>query len=344
VTLVSPFPHPSARPKIPRRVVALGGGTGLPAVLRGLRETLRVEDRNALTAIVTMADDGGSSGRLRRSMGAPPPGDVRNCLVALSEDEELLAGLFQHRYEGGRELGGHSVGNLILVALAEQTGSFLKAVEVSSNVLRIAGRILPATQDDVRLKAVLEDGTEVVGETRIAECGKRIRTISLIPDTACPTDGVVEAILQADLVVLGPGSLYTSVIPNLLVRGVAGGLQSTPATVVLVANLVSERNEAAGLDMSDHLTVIEEHVGRGIVDAVLVNDGPIESEVLARYKAEGASPLHWPQDGTHDVRVVRRNLLGPGPKLRHDPTATAEGLLAAWDAVNSTCGRGQAEP
>ena len=234
----------SGRGQLPRRVVALGGGTGLPVVLRGLRTLIRGDDRTALTAVVTMSDDGGSSGRLRRTGGHPPPGDVRNCLVALSENEELLASLFQHRFTGSKELAGHTAGNLILVALAEQMGGFLKAVEASSMVLRTAGRILPATQDDVRLEAILEDGSQIVGETNIDACGTKIRRISLRPASASPTPGVLEAIERADLVVLGPGSLYTSVVPNLIVRGIGDALRRTPASVVLVANLVSERGEA----------------------------------------------------------------------------------------------------
>lgn len=318
--------------RIPRRVVALGGGTGLPAVLRGLRYILPRDDES-LTAVVTMADDGGSSGRLRRAMGLPPPGDVRNCLVALAEEEDMLAGLFQHRYGGSEELGGHSVGNLILAALAEKTGSFLKAVEMSSRVLRTAGRILPSTQQDVRLEALLEDGTRLLGETLVNSCEKRIRRISLRPHGVEPTPGVVEAILDADLVVLGPGSLYTSVLPNIVIDAVADAIRRTDATVVLVANLVSEHGESAGLDLQDHLEVVEEHAGEGIVDAVVVHEGPVAEDILARYAEEGAVLLRWPTGRFRRVEVVRRNLLAAGPKLRHDPAATARGLVDAWASV-----------
>ena len=318
----------------PRRVVALGGGTGLPAVLRGLRCRVSHSDVNALTAVVTMSDDGGSSGRLRRAMGLPPPGDVRNCLVALSEEEDLLAGLFQHRYASSTELSGHSVGNLILAALAEQTGSFLKAVEVSSRVLRTRGRILPATQDDVRLQAVLEDGSRLIGETAIEACTQRIRKISLRPRCVPPTVGVIDAILEADLVVLGPGSLYTSLVPNIVVDGVADALQRTAGVVVLVANLVGERGAAARLDLADHLAVIEEHAGSPVVDAVLANDARVGKEITARYRAEGVSPLYW-RERNRDVFVIRKCLLAAGPKLRHDPVATAEGLIAAWAGLRA---------
>jgi uncharacterized cofD-like protein len=302
----------------------------MPAVLRGLRRILKVQDAMAITAVVAMTDDGGSSGRLRRARGLPPPGDIRNCLVALSPEEELLSNLFQHRYEGSEELGGHTVGNLILAALAEQTGSFLKAVEVSAKVLRTTGRILPATLQDVALEALLEDGSRVVGETSIASCGKRIREVSLKPADARATPGVLAAILDADLIVLGPGSLYTSLVPNLVVDGIGGALRGTRAVVVLVANLASERGESSDLDLLGHIGVLEHHVGGEFLDAVLVHEGTIDEQVLARYRAEGATPLSWPVRGHRSIRPIRRNLLAPGEKLRHDPDATAEGLLEAW--------------
>ncbi len=321
------------RPPQPARIVALGGGTGMPAVLRGLKAIATRSDRRALTAVVTMSDDGGSSGRLRKSMGLPPPGDVRKCLVALSESESLLAGLFEHRYGDSPEIGGHSLGNLILAALAEQTGCFLKAVEMSSDVLRTVGRILPSTQVDVTLVAHLDDNSCVRGETAIAACGRRIRRVRLDPDRPAPTAGVIESILEADLVVIGPGSLYTSILPNVVIGGVGEALVATGAQVVLVANLVSERGEASGLDLADHVAVIEEHAGHKILDAVLTNDGPIQPEMLGRYRAEGAVPLTWPTSRSMDIPLFRRNLLAGGPKLRHDPDATARGLLDVWAAL-----------
>lgn len=318
--------------ELPGRVVALGGGNGLPAVLRGLRRFALNGRGIDLTAVVAMSDDGGSSGRLRRGRGLPPPGDVRNCLVALSEKEDLLAGLFKHRYNGAGELGGHNLGNLILAALAEQTGSFLKAVEVSSLVLRTVGRILPVTTQDVVLSAVLEDGSRLAGESAIGSCRKRIRRVSLEPEGAAATPGVVEAIRNADLVVLGPGSLYTSVVPTLALPEVAGALRETRAVRVLVGNLVSERGEGAGLDLEAHLQVIEEHAAGRAVDVVLVHEGTIEPETLDRYREEGTAPLVPRGETVCGRRVVRRSLLADGPKLRHDPEETAAGLLAAWQA------------
>ncbi|HXV75021.1 MAG TPA: uridine diphosphate-N-acetylglucosamine-binding protein YvcK [Candidatus Polarisedimenticolaceae bacterium] len=320
--------------RLPDRVVALGGGTGLPAVLRGLRQLVVDGEMADLTAIVAMSDDGGSSGRLRRSRGLPPPGDVRNCLVALSAEEDLLAGLFQHRYSGAEELGGHNLGNLILAALAEQTGSFLKAVEVSSRVLRTVGRILPVTLEDVSLVATLEDGSRLVGETAIGLCRKQIRSVTLHPRTARPAPESVEAIVQADLVVIGPGSLFTSVLPTLVLDDVARALRDTRAVRVLVGNLVSERGEAAGLTLDDHVRIIEAHAGGAVVDAILVHHGSIDDATLARYQAEGASPLVLQDGGPAGPRVIRRNLLAEGVKLRHDPAATAAGLLLAWHELS----------
>lgn len=318
----------------PRRVVALGGGTGLPAVLRGMRQLVAQGRLTDLTAVVAMSDDGGSSGRLRRSHGVPPPGDVRNCLVALAEEEDLLAGLFQHRYGGESELGGHNLGNLILAALAERTGSFLKAVEVSSRVLRTVGAILPVTLEDVTLEARLADGSTVLGETAIGSCRERIERVVLCPAAAPPTPGVVEAIEEADMVVLGPGSLFTSVLPTLVLNDVALALRRTRAVRVLVANLVTERGAAAGLSLGDHVEVIESHAGGRVLDAILVHVGVVDPEIAQRYAAEGVSPLD--AGGIGGRTVIRCDLLAGGPKLRHEPRATAAGLVEAWRVLKGS--------
>lgn len=320
----------------PREVVAIGGGTGLPSVLRGFRDLVARGDLSGLTAIVTMSDDGGSSGRLRRSRGVLPPGDVRNCLVALSEDEDLMAGLFQHRYGGDKELGGHNLGNLILAALAEQTGSFLKAVEVSSRVLRTSGRILPVTLEDVTLEARCADGSHVSGESAIDGCGKRVDRIRMLPESARPTPGVVEAIHGADLVVLGPGSLYTSVVSNLVLEPVARALRETSAVRVLVGNLVTDRTDPRGCDLQAHIATIESHAGGRVLDVLLMHEGKIEAQVLSRYRIEGASPLELHEEHVSGVRVIRRNLLAAGRKLRHGPSATAGALVDAWRALHTS--------
>jgi uncharacterized cofD-like protein len=322
----------SSLDSLPRRAVALGGGNGLPAVLRGLRQFVASGQMSGLIAVVAMSDDGGSSGRLRRGRGLPPPGDVRNCLIALSEDEDLLAGLFKHRYDGEGELAGHNLGNLILAALSEQKGSFLKAVEVSSLVLRTAGRILPVTTEDVSLTAELDDGSTLMGESTIGRCLKRIRRVSLRPSTARPTPGVVESILDAELVVIGPGSLFTSVIPTLVLADVGRALRETRAVRVLAANMVSERGESSGLDLGDHLRILEAHAGGRVVDAIVVHEGPIAGGTLRRYEEEGATPLVLADEMIEGRTVVRGNLLAAGPKLRHEPHATAQALLSAWRA------------
>ena len=327
--------EPSIRPAaVPRRIVAIGGGTGLPGVLRGLRQLVDASEPSNLTAIVTMSDDGGSSGRLRRSRGLPPPGDIRNCLVALSAEEDLLAGLFQHRYDGGEELGGHNLGNLILAALAEQTGSFLKAVEVSSRVLRTVGRILPVTLDDVRLEATTASGKMISGESAINDCDEPIRELRLSPQDARPASGVVEAIRDADLVALGPGSLYTSLLPNLVLPEVAQALRETRAVRVLVGNLVTEPGECPDLGLAGHVRVLCEHARGDVVDVLLIHDGEIPADVRARYRAEGTQPLEAPEDLPSSVRILSRPLADDGPKLRHESLSTAQALLAAWRTVH----------
>lgn len=314
---------------MPRRVVAIGGGTGLPSMLRGFKEKMGPEATEGLTAIVTMTDDGGSSGRLRRGLGVLPPGDLRNCMVALAPEEDLFSALFQHRFADCPELGGHTLGNLVLAALAERTGSFQRAVETSGRVLRIRGRILPATLDDVRLEAELEDGATIRGESAIGTCDREIRRIRLAPRRATPAPGVLDAIAEADLIVVGPGSLYTSVVPNLLVEGLADALRASPATCIYVGNLVHEPGEGRATEGAEHLRVLERHAGAPFVDRLVVHHGTFDAPRLERYLAEGSRPLDW-TDVPPGLPVTRVALLADGPKLRHDPTTTVDAILDAW--------------
>jgi len=316
----------------PTNVVAFGGGTGLPAVLRGLRGLLQEGKLEQLTAVVTMTDDGGSSGRLRRSRGVLPPGDLRNCLVALANEEDLMARLFQHRYEGAEgELAGHAVGNLILTALAEQSGCFLNAVEMSSRVLNVVGRILPVTLTNVSLQATLVDGSTVLGETKVGSSGAGgIRRVRLSPELAEPTPGVLESIRDADLIVLGPGSLYTSVVPILLVDGVAEAMRSARAPVLLVGNIVSEPGETDRLGLADHLRVIEQHAGGNFIDGLVLHEGAIPAELLARYERDGARVLNWNPSIGGAPSVQSADLVAAGDKIRHDPEAVAGALVSAW--------------
>ena len=306
------------------RVVAIGGGTGLSTLLRGLKR--RTEH---LTAIVTVTDDGGSSGRLRRELGVLPPGDVRNCLVALADDESLMSALFSYRFTAGG-LAGHSFGNLFLAALTEITGDFDRAIKESSKVLAIRGTVLPSTTRDVRLHALLSDGREVAGESRIGRAPVSVQRVWLEPGDAEALPLALERIRQAQVVVLGPGSLFTSIVPNLLVRGIREALVQTAAPVVYVANVMTQPGETAGFDALAHLDGIIRHVGTGVVDVMLVNAAPVAAESLARYVAQGAEPVAWGRGETvyRGVRVIPRDLVGWGEHIRHDPERLADLVLA----------------
>jgi len=318
------------------RVVALGGGTGLSTLLRGLKEHLapggdaRLKHCIAdLAAIVTVTDDGGSSGRLRRDYRILPPGDIRNCLVALSDDETLLGRLFQYRFHAGRGLRGHSFGNLFLTALSHVSGDFIEAVRVSGQVLAIRGRIFPSTLDNVTLEATLKDGQRVQGETRITRSGKPIRRIALAPRQAKPLPEALEAIALADLIVLGPGSLYTSILPDLLVPEITRAIVNAPGTCVYIANLMTQPGETEGYSLADHVRAIREHTSRRLLDAVVVNRKPVSPEVARRYRADGAEPV-LPETGPLEklgVRVVSENLLEEHGVIRHDARRLARLLV-----------------
>ncbi len=282
----------------PVRIVSVGGGTGLSALLGGLKEHVARRRQEVgrrpiadLAAVVTVTDDGGSSGRLRREYRILPPGDIRNCLVALSQDEALLGRLFQYRFHAGRGLRGHSFGNLFLAALSQVTGDFTEAVRLSSQVLAIRGRIFPSTPQNVTLEAVMEDGRVVAGETRIARSSKRIRRVRLVPRRVRPLPEVLQAIAQADLILIGPGSLYTSIIPNLLVAGVAEAIEKSPATCIYIANLMTQPGETRGYSVADHVRAIYQHTRRRLADWVVINHQAVSPAVARRYRADGAEPV-----------------------------------------------------
>jgi uncharacterized cofD-like protein len=315
----------------PTRIVAMGGGTGLPVVLRGLarRAAPKAGDPGVdITAVVTMSDDGGSSGRLRRSHGALPPGDIRNCLVALAGGRSALAEVFQFRFGGAKGLAGHAVGNLLIAALAELKGDFLEAVRFSEEMLRARGRVLPCTLASVRLVATMEDGAEVVGERNITRTRGRIRRVALSPRSPPPSEGLLEAIHSADLVTIGPGSLYSSVLPNLLVDGVAQALRESRGLKVMVANLMTQPGETDGMDCLDHVRAIVEHAGP-VLDAVLINGTPPPGEPLRRYSSTGAYviPADRRQLISAGVVPVEADLLRGGLKIRHDSRKVARCLL-----------------
>jgi uncharacterized cofD-like protein len=244
-----------------------------------------------LCAVVTVTDDGGSSGRLRKEFNVLPPGDIRNCIAALSEDEALLSRLFQHRFHAGTGLNGHSFGNLFLTALTAITGDFAEAVKQSSEILATRGRIYPSTTSDVQLEAVMADGTRVVGETNITASTKRIVEIQLLPADAQPLPQTLEAIAAADLITIGPGSLFTSLVPNLLVRGISEAVVASRAVKVFVCNLMTEANESLGLTAADHIRVLHEHARARIVDYAMLNRTPVPGDLKAKYAAEGGTQI-----------------------------------------------------
>jgi uncharacterized cofD-like protein len=308
------------------RVVAAGGGTGLPRVLAGLAGGLDPHDERPIdvTAVVTTADDGGSSGELRRRYGVPAPGDVRNCLVALSAGASPLAALFQHRFEGDGALAGHTVGNVVLTALAQRLGDFGAAVDEAARMLGVRGRVLPAAAGPVELVAELADGRVVRGETAIASAGGRVDRLLLARPAAAHSDAG-DLIRRADLVVLGPGSLYSSVLASLLARGIPEALRDTAATRVLVVNLFTQPGETDGFTAADHVRAVQRHLG-DVVDVALVHRGPLEAD--------------GPGDAARPVEVDRGAIeaLGPvpfsaevaavGAPGRHDPAKLARALLA----------------
>lgn len=321
------------------RLVSIGGGTGQPIVLKGLKRYLFPEpasrfiqpvSRERLTAVVTMTDDGGSSGRLRDEMNVLPPGDIRNCLIGLSEDEALMTRLLKYRFQGENGLSGHSLGNLMLAALSEMHQNFLEAVTDVSSILAIRGRILPSTVEHAVLGAELKDGSVVRGESSINACPHPIRRIMLEPPDVRPLDQVIDALERAHGIIVGPGSLFTSILPNLMIRGVAEAIQRSSAVTVLVTNLMTEPEETRGFTVGDHLRSIEEHIGYQVIDHALVNKTPLPGALLSQYAEDGAEVTAYDVEGIHGLGVnpVEADLLSDDPrKVRHDPEKLARSLL-----------------
>jgi len=268
------------------KIVAVGGGTGLSMLLKGIKHIT-----NNITAVVTVGDDGGSSGRLREEMGVLPPGDIRNCIAALAGDEDLVTKLFQYRFKTGEGLEGHSFGNLFLTALCSITGDMVRAVKESSNVLSIRGRVLPSTLDDMKLVAEMEDGRIIHGESNIPEAHGRIKRLFTDPQTCKALDDVIEAIKDADLIILGPGSLYTSVIPNLLIKEISEEIAKSSAKKIYVCNIMTQPGETDGYAVSNHVNALMQHAGsRNIIDTVLVNDF-LPSNLAQKYQMSGSYPV-----------------------------------------------------
>ncbi len=322
-------------------MVALGGGTGLSTLLRGLKHRvphgaglLEVPARTPLiadlTAVVTVTDDGGSSGRLRRDFNMLPPGDLRNCMVALSEDERLISRLFRHRFGTGGGLAGHNFGNLFIAALTEMTGDFALAIQQAAEILATRGHILPATQANVTLAARMEDGSLVRGETSITASRQRIVELMLEPPDPPPPPQTLDAIAAADLITVGPGSLYTSIVTNLLVHGIPEALGAARGTRVFICNLMTQANESLHLTASQHIERIYEHAGRPIFDYALVNTAPVSEALRQRYAAEGAEVTIADVDRIEamGIRCVTGDFTAEGDVLRHAADRVTEALLA----------------
>jgi uncharacterized cofD-like protein len=303
------------------RVVAFGGGTGLPVLLRGLRD--RVRD---LTAVVTVADDGGSSGRLRQELGVAPPGDVRNCLVALA-GRKRLAEVFNYRFEAPGDLNDHSVGNIIIAALSDMAGGFCEGVEQAARFLRIKGTVLPAATESLTLVVRYADGTVTRGESVVHDAGKRVSRVAVEPEGVPAPPGVIEAIEGADVLVLGPGSLFTSTIPALLGGRVREALAAFEGPVLYVSNVMTQPGETGGFAVSDHVAAISEHLGPVVTD-VLVHRGALSPGVLARYEVEEAAPVASDLGALRGMglRVHAADVLSRDDRagVRHDPDRLAE--------------------
>lgn len=316
--------------------VAIGGGNGLSTLLSGLKlfvgknviESFFIRN---LSAIVAVTDDGGSSGRLRDELQMLPPGDIRNCMVALSEDSHLLSKLFRHRFSGDGELGGHNFGNLFLAAMTEITGDFAEAVKLSSEILASKGHIYPATVEDVRLAAELKDGTTVHGETNIAKVGGLIKHLRLEPETCHPLPEALEAIEKADIITIGPGSLFTSLLPPVLVKGVAQAIAESSAAKIFICNLMTQPGETDGFSARRHLETVSSYVPEIIFDYVIVNNHPINHEQAERYKSEGAEQIGLQNsispETIEGAEIVYGNLLDEGEKVRHNPEKLAQVVM-----------------
>ncbi|OYD08162.1 gluconeogenesis factor YvcK family protein [Paludifilum halophilum] len=297
------------------RIAVIGGGTGLAVMLRGLKQ-LPVD----ITAIVTVADDGGSSGRIRTDLRMPPPGDIRNVMVALADTEPVLERVFQYRFQNGNGLAGHNLGNLIMAALKDITGDFTHAIQEMSRVLAIRGRVLPSTDQEVVLGAEMTDGSLVVGESSIPKSGKKIRRVFLRPEDAHPLEEALEAIDQADGIVVGPGSLFTSILPNLLVKGVADAIRSARGRKIYICNVMTQGGETDDYTAADHLAAIHEHVGDRFFDVAIVNNELPPPSIQRQYAVEGATTVLPDIDRMKEYgcEVLAGNFLQYRSVLRHD--------------------------
>ena len=305
-------------------ITVVGGGHGLSVLLRGIKQAT-----TNVTAVVTVADDGGSSGRLREELGMIPPGDLRNCLVALADTEPLMEKLFQHRFEGDSQLSGHSFGNLFIAAMAQVTGDVETALKESSKVLAVKGRVLPASKEFVRLDAIMEDGSIVCGESKIPEANKKIHRVKLFPEHVEAVQSSLDALRDAEAIVLGPGSLYTSIMPNLLVEGIGDALCRSRAVKIYICNVMTQPGETDGYTASMHVKAILDHAGRNAVDYVIVNSTPVPEDLKKKYAEAGAYPVIVDEDVLKalGVGVIKADLITNHDAIHHDPKKLAESVM-----------------
>ena len=302
------------------RITVIGGGTGLPSLIRGIKHY-----SPSITAIVTMADDGGSSGRLRRELGIQPPGDIRNCLVALSDSEAVMERLMDYRFSSDGQLNGHSFGNMLIAALADIGGDFSRAVEIAGELLAIRGRVIPSTTTDVTLLASTETGETLTGETSIAAAPARLRSLSLSPPNPQAHPDAVTALESADLVIIGPGSLYTSIVPNLLIPGIAQAVAQSPGLKVYVCNVAEEPRQTEGYSVQDHLAIVRRYAGAGAVDVVIANGSIPDGPTPAGLKFITA---RRPWDG--EALLMETDVIDQTATARHDPAKLSQAVADAY--------------
>jgi len=303
-------------------IVAIGGGTGLSTILYGLKHI-----SSDITAVVTVADDGGSSGRLIADFDIPPPGDIRNCLVALAKEENLMSSLFLYRFDRG-DVSGHSFGNLLIAALSEITGDFISAIKQASSILNIKGKVLPSTLSKVSLEAVLIDGTKILGQSKIMKSPSPIDRIVLVPEDVPAMPEVIESILKAKFVIIGPGSLFTSIIPNLLIRDLTEAIEKTNATRIYICNVMTQHGETDGFNAQKHLSKIFEHSNRRVIDFIMVNNTVIPGSLIGAYIKEDAHPVEYDIGSLRrmGVKVIEDDLLSFTNLVRHDPAKVANSI------------------
>ncbi|MFS1517221.1 gluconeogenesis factor YvcK family protein [Bacillus sp. SCS-151] len=317
-------------------IVIIGGGTGLPVLLRGLKQY-----PVNITAIVTVADDGGSSGRLRNELDIPPPGDIRNVLVALSDVEPLVEELFQYRFEDGNGLSGHSLGNIILAAMTNITGDFVHAIGEMSKVLNVRGQVLPAANRSVNLHAEMADGTLVSGESKIPDYGKKIQRVFLTPEDVKPLSETIAAIREADLIVIGPGSLYTSILPNLLVSNIGKEVCAATAKKVYMCNVMTQFGETSNYTASDHVRALYDHMKCDFLDVIMVNEEEIPAYIMDRYAKEMAQPVIYDIERLKDLGldIIHDNIISfEDGVIRHDTKKVASLLYSLLQNVHKIHG------